>query len=157
MKRLSFHRVTQAKYAASALTGRGASLTHGRWHRLGYPVVYASSSTALAILETVVNAADRADLITVPYCVVDVFVPAGLVDRIERADLPGDWQSTPPPASTQQIGAEWFDSGSSVGLLVPSTVVPRDWNVLLNPLHPDWHRVEVGEPEALPMDLRLGE
>ena len=42
-------------YEADDLSGRGAELNGGRWNRPGRPVIYASSTIALACLETVVH------------------------------------------------------------------------------------------------------
>ena len=41
--------------------------------------------------------------------------------------------------------ARWFDEQRSVALEVPSAVVTHERNVLLNPLHPRFREVEVGE------------
>jgi RES domain-containing protein len=38
---------------------------------------------------------------------------------------------------------------------VPSVIVPREWNYLLNPAHPDFGRLAVGEPEPFAFGERL--
>ncbi len=50
--------------------------------------------------------------------------------------LPTDWRDDPPPTSTIAIGDEWLSSGKSLVLAVPSTVVPQQNNVLIDPEHP---------------------
>ena len=42
-------------YTADDLSGAGARATGGRWNARGTPLVYASTSRALACLETVVH------------------------------------------------------------------------------------------------------
>ena len=42
-------------FEATDLTGKGAEKTGGRWNRKGTPVAYASSSIALACLETIMH------------------------------------------------------------------------------------------------------
>ena len=148
-------RLTKAKYAGSALSGVGSALRAGRWHARGRPVVYAASSAALALLETLVHV-DRAELLRAEYVAVPVRVPAGLVERLAPGELPADWRAWPHPASTRALGTAWFDGGRSAALVVPSVVVPHEWDVLLNPTHPDFGLVEVGEPEPFPVDARLG-
>lgn len=152
---LTAWRLTKAKYARTALSGLGSTLRAGRWHARGRPVVYAASSAALALLETLVHA-ERADLLRADYVAIPLRVPAGLTQRPDPASLPADWQAWPHPASTRALGTAWFDAGRSAALVVPSAVVPHEWNVLLNPLHPDFHRIEVGKPEPFPIDARLG-
>jgi len=38
---------------------------------------------------------------------------------------------------------------------VPSAVVEAEWNVLLNPVHPDFGKVEIGEPQPFHYDERM--
>ena len=40
-------------------------------------------------------------------------------------------------------------------LAVPSAVIPAEPNYLLNPFHPAFARIRIGEPEELVTDLRL--
>lgn len=35
------------------------------------------------------------------------------------------------------VGEEWLAGANSALLLVPSTIVPEEFNVLINPVHPD--------------------
>src|SRR3954453_21124446 len=50
-----FWRICRRRYAAEAAAGEGARLYGGRWNSRGIPVVYASTSLALAALETFIN------------------------------------------------------------------------------------------------------
>ena len=40
-------------------------------------------------------------------------------------------------------------------LAVPSAIVPRESNYLLNPLHPAFKRINIGKPSTVETDLRL--
>ena len=53
------------------------------------------------------------------------------------------------------IVRSWLKSGRSAVLSMPSAVVPAERNYLLNPGHPDFARIVMGEPEALDTDFRL--
>lgn len=147
-------RLTKAKYADSAFSGYGSTLRAGRWHRRGTPVVYAAESPALALLEALVHTEDAA-LLSFEYTVLSVRLDAQHVAELEAETLPVDWKAWPWPASTQRLGMQWFEERRSVALRVPSAVVPRLCNVLLNPLHPDFGALETGVPEPFPMDPRL--
>ncbi|WP_413197441.1 RES family NAD+ phosphorylase [Pararobbsia alpina] len=59
------------------------------------------------------------------------------------------------PSSTVQIGRKWLIHRQSAAMKVPSVVCPADWNVILNPLHSDFKRVEVVRQEAFSLDARL--
>ena len=154
MEGLRAWRLTKAKYAGTALSGIGSALRAGRWHARGRPVVYAASSAPLALLETLVHV-DRTELLRAEYVAVPLAIPARLVERVALDDLPDDWRAWPHPPSTRSVGTAWFDGQRSAALVVPSVVVPREWNVLLNPTHPDFQSVEAGAPELFPVDPRL--
>jgi len=151
---LSAWRLTKAVHAETALSGLGSALHAGRWHARGRPVVYAASSAALALLETLVHV-ERPERLRAAYVAIPLGIPASLARRIRPSELPDDWQSWPHPASTRAIGTAWFDSAGSAALVVPSVVVPHEWNVLLNPTHPDFRHIAVGAPESFPIDARL--
>jgi RES domain-containing protein len=42
-----------------------------------------------------------------------------------------------------------------VMLRAPSSIVPDEYNYLINPAHPDFARIEIGTPEGLSMHSRL--
>jgi len=41
-------------------------------------------------------------------------------------------------------------------LKLPSAVVPSEFNYLLNPAHPDFGAIRIGEPQVFKADPRLG-
>jgi RES domain-containing protein len=55
------------------------------------------------------------------------------------------------------IGDAWFDASQSVALRVPSVVVRGEYNLLLNPEHPDMAQIAIGRPEPFFFDPRLAE
>lgn len=84
-----------------------------------------------------------------------VTLGAGLVETLGEEDLPPDWRSTPPARAAQVLGDRWAREGRSVALRVPSVLLPHHTNLILNPSHPDIERVEIGDPEPVPIDPRL--
>jgi|SaaInlStandDraft_3_1057020.scaffolds.fasta_scaffold30398_2 RES domain-containing protein len=60
------------------------------------------------------------------------------------------------PSSTVSFGDEWVNSTMSVGLLVPSVIIPAENNLLINPEHPDFESLlETVEKIDFPLDARL--
>ena len=116
-------------------------------------MAFAAQSESLATLEYLVHATNEA------YFHDTVLVIAELDDRyIARLNtdaLPKDWRSFPPAASTQRIGDDWIAAETSVGLEVPSAVVPRERNVLVNPKHRDFTKLKVISIEDWGLDARL--
>lgn len=69
--------------------------------------------------------------------------------------LPDDSRLLPAPASTREFGSRWVVETRSVVLRVPSAVVEGEFNYLLNPRHPNFARLEIGEPQRFSFDPRL--
>ena len=51
------------------------------------------------------------------------------------APLPGGWDAIPAGLSARNAGDWWVASGTTALLLVPSVIVPDEYNVLINPQH----------------------
>ena len=145
-------RVVKHEFAATAFDGEGARLFGGRWHSSARAVVYASATTSLGLLEQLVHAENG----LLPfYVTIPVTFDADLVEKFDPVKLPTSWQSSPPPYELQQIGDEWIDSMQSCILEVPSVIVAHESNFILNPKHPDFASIEIGEPIDLDIDQRL--
>lgn len=147
-------RIAREIHADTTLEGIGGLLVAGRWHRRGHPILYTSSSAALAALEVLVHveplqAPDDLRLLGLE-------LPDGLaIETLDLKQLPDDWQSLPAPVSTQSIGSAWLERQSSVAQRVPSVVVRMESNVLLNPRHPEMAMVRISSNEAFRFDSRL--
>lgn len=129
-------------YTADDLTGEGAKRTGGRWNRIGMPVIYCASSVALACLETVVHS-NSGSLPLNRYRVrIDVPDDVWHAATTLTADtaLVG-WDALPAGKVSLDLGDRWLSSGKSALLLVPSVIVPEEFNALVNPLHPDAARL----------------
>lgn len=147
-------RLVSRHRAASAFDGEGARLYGGRWNPPGIAVVYASTALSLAALEVLVHV----DPDTAPRDLVALRaeLPAGTaVSRLVPSDLPAGWRAYPAPAALQALGAAWVRAGATVALRVPSAVVPREDNLLLNPAHPAMAKLRIAAPEPFSFDPRL--
>ena len=103
------------------LTGEGARLLGGRWNSPGMPVVYTASCGALAALEYMVHMTN----LPANMLLTRIEVP----DTLDVEDVP----SVPAdPEAMRQIGDEWLKHNGTSALRVPSVLVPRQWNLLLN-------------------------
>ncbi|MCW5559672.1 MAG: RES family NAD+ phosphorylase, partial [Verrucomicrobiae bacterium] len=131
-------RMVKPRHVATAFSGEGAAKYGGRWNLPGIPVVYASGSRALAILELRVHLNPPVPL---RHVIFPIQFEESLLERLSLAALPSDWISQPPAPSTQQLGSVWAASGRSAVIEVPSVLVPGEPNYLLNPVHPDFQRI----------------
>jgi RES domain-containing protein len=145
-------RLTRA--AHQALDGEGARLNGGRWNREGVPVVYASSTLALAALEYLVHVDPRdapTDLVALKIEVPDD-LPSG---RVLASELPADWNRVPDHPACTDAGEAWIATGRSAMLRVPSAIVPEEDNLLIQPLHPDAAGMVVALVRRFAFDPRL--
>jgi len=147
---MRFWRICRRRYAAD---GEGARLYGGRWNSRGIRVVYASTSLALAAVETFVNLEPNlrpADLVS-----IEGHLPETVeVARLDPTDLPATWYMTR-DESLRRFGDEWIKARNTVALLVPSAAIRGEWNVLLNPAHPDFSRVKFQESQVFEFDARM--
>jgi RES domain-containing protein len=129
-------------YVADDLSGAGAERSGGRWNSPGRPLVYASSSIALACLKTVVHL--NATGLPLNRFLVRIEVPDPVWNRrqVQTPDtLPVGWSAIPEGRVSMDVGDAWLKGLHCAILLVPSVIVPEETNVLINPRHPDAQRV----------------
>ena len=137
-----------------AFDGEGARLYGGRWNSRGTPVVYTAQSQSLAVLEMLVHL-ESAELLE-KYVFFEVTMEEDLILVLAEADLPRDWRSDLAPRRLRDIGDAWARSNASAALRVPSSLIPAEYNYLLNPKHADFGKVRIGEPAEFYYDARLG-
>ena len=150
---MRFWRICRRRYAAEAGTGAGARLYGGRWNSRGVSVVYASTSLALAAVETFVNLDPNlrpADLVSIQGDIPD----AVEIRELGVAGLPTGWRETRDD-SLRRFGDEWIRGGETAALLVPSAAIRGEWNLLLNPTHGDYSKIQFAKPERFEFDLRM--
>ncbi len=145
-------RLLTARFTDTAFTGEGARLYGGRWNRKGVAMVYTAGSQSLATLEMLV----QDEPLRARYVMIPVGLPRNLkIERLSAEELPAEWRDRAPRDQTQAIGTAWAKRRSSAVLAVPSAVIPAEFNYLLNPLHPSFAKIEIGEPQDFITDLRL--
>lgn len=155
MSEITTWRITSEEYAESAFSGKGAEKYGGRFNSTGTPVVYTSESLALATLEMLAKINDRRRLAG-RVCIPATF-DANRVIAYEAHDLPAGWNARPYGPASQTVGDEWIRAGESLVLRVPSVVVPKEHNYLINPAHSAIGEMEIGTPEPLEPDPRIFE
>jgi RES domain-containing protein len=150
---MQFWRICRLRYAAEAATGEGARLAGGRWNSRGVRVVYASTSLALAAVETFVNLEPNLqpkDLVS-----IEGTIPESLeIGRLNPEDLPKRWHEAK-DESLHRFGDDWVRAARTVALLVPSAAILGEWSLLLNPLHADFAKISFQKPEPFRFDLRM--
>jgi RES domain-containing protein len=146
-------RICRQLHAAGAFSGEGARLYGGRWNSQGVSMVYASPSLALAAVETFVHLEPNLqpdDLVS-----IEAELPDDVAsERLDLKSLPRNWHKLR-DEPLRKFGDRWIEAGETVALRVPSAAIRGEWNVLLNPAHPDFRRVKIQRPGPFEFDLRM--
>jgi len=150
---IKLFRIATSEYI-SDLSGTGARIYGGRWNHQGYPVVYASGTRSLAALEFLVHipmALAPENLSILEINIVDT----AEIESVNESQLPSNWRDYPAPEQLADIGTSWLKSKSSLLLEIPSAVVNKEMNTLINPLHEDIKNVSIVSVERFSFDSRL--
>jgi RES domain-containing protein len=116
-------------------------------------LVYVSTSLALAAIETFVNL--EPDLRPDDLVSIEGEIPDAIgVGRLDSKTLRGDWHETR-DESLRQIGDDWVRAGLGVALFVPSAAIRGEWNILLNPAHPEFNGIRFRNPEPFEFDVHM--
>lgn len=143
-------------YKAADLSGGGAKMMGGRWNRKGTAAIYAASTIALATLETLAHLGDSIAIRNA--FLVSITVPKSVWaarETTSAASLPATWLAEPPGATSIDFGDAWLRSNAGALLLVPSIIVPEEYNVVINPAHPSAAQITSAVTRQYVYDPRL--
>jgi len=144
-------RISKSKYIDD-LMGTGARLHGGRWNRIGVPVLYTSTMLPLALLELIVNFTGK-NAFKLNYSYLKMEVPDKLiVDISQEIDVEGDRNDYP---KLNKIAEGHFFEGNVLAIKVPSFVLPQEHNLIINPMHQNFGKVQILMKDEIRLDQRL--
>ena len=144
------YRIARERYADD-LSGTGARMYGGRWNSKGIALLYTAESRALAAMELAVHI----DLNDLPMDLMLISI------RLPESAAPQDvstfegWDQHPPGFETQVCGTHFVVEREYLSMRVPSVVVKGEYNILINPEHPDFREVVIEDIEPFFFDERL--
>ncbi|MDM1071175.1 RES family NAD+ phosphorylase [Empedobacter brevis] len=146
------YNIRKAKYAKSLQ----ASGVANRWNKNDEFVIYTGSSRALSTLELVVHrSAIRIDN-SYKLLVIEIDCKEDEVFEVKKNKLPKNWQSVEAYPKLQEIGSDWYHELKYLVMKVPSSIIPKEFNYLINTKHPDFTtKVKIKEVEVYQWDDRL--
>lgn len=151
---MNLWRIIDRGLVREAFSGQGACDYGGRWNSPGTRMVYCSEHPALAALEKLVHIQDMEQL-RQSYALISIDCPEELTETLAVNRLPGAWTREGARARLRRIGDQWISSRRSLALIVPSVVLPRASNILVNPLHVAFGQLRISRPEGFDFDPRL--
>ena len=150
---MKVYRIAKQKYIKD-LSGTGSKMYGGRWNQKGTSVLYTSENISLAVLETLVHV--DIDNLPTDLKLLILNIPDSVTRKeLDIKNLPTNWRDYPAPDKLADIGSKWVDSSESLILQVPSVVIPGENNLLINPNHPEFKKVNIDEIVDFKFDDRF--
>ena len=150
---MEVYRLSREKFA-STISGKGAAIKGARWNSVGVELIYTAANRSLAMAEVAVHFT----LATLPidYMMITLFIPDNTsLQKLNITDLPADWNTFPHPTTTQAIGDKFISENNFCLLQIPSAVTLGDYNILINPNHPDFKKIKIIDTVNFPLDNRI--
>lgn len=146
-------RVAKTVYIGD-LSGAGPRQYGGRWNHKGTAVIYTAETRSLVTLEYLVHVPLSYEPLGLS--IATLIVPDGAsVRELCPSELPDDWNRFPAPSRLADLGSEWVRGNESLLLRVPSAVVDDEFNLVINPGHPEMANVSIENVTPYAFDERL--
>lgn len=143
------YRIVREKYAHSL----SASGMRNRWNDDGQYVLYTSGSRSLACLENLVHRSNSG--FNALFRIMVISVPDDLaVLEVSEEQLPKHWKTDFCKACLQ-LGHDWYTREEYPVLKVPTSIIPNEWNFILNTRHLDFKKISLLKTEEFVFDKRL--
>lgn len=147
---MQVYRITTEKWAGK-LTGSGKS---ARWNTNGNFVIYTAGSRALACLENLAHRSGEG--LNILFKVTEIEIPDSVSRKVLTPEhLAENWNLHNSYSYCQLIGDRWIDRKNTCILQVPSSIIAEEFNVLINPMHPDFVDIQIRSVDDFLFDDRL--
>lgn len=147
---MTVYRICLEKWAHQ-LTASGFP---ARWNSKGTFVIYTAGSRALACLENVVHRSGEG--LNKDFRVMVINIPDTLqITEIYKENLPENWTSIQAYSDCQKIGDTWIRERKTAVLRIPSSIIQKEYNYLINPNHPDFQQIKLAQIEPFIFDSRI--
>lgn len=121
-------------------TPLGHGDTGARWNEKNTPMIYCSNSIALTMVEHFSISGYKVSETVFELAELEIKYD---IPSIEPSDLPSEWNLRFHNRDTKEFGTTWCRNKEFLCLKVPSARIPlsaypKEHNLLINPLHPDF-------------------
>lgn len=146
------YRISSPKFIED-LSGAGAKQYGGRWNDKGVAMVYFAQTRAMAVMEVLVHL--RPEDIDRDFILAVFEVYEDKILTVEFKDLPKTWKEESEVENLKKIGNKFITDGKYLIMKVPSVILEEDFNLVLNPNHPDAEKIKLVEKRIFKFDLRF--
>ena len=134
-------RVAQNQHASHVFSGDGGLYVAGRWNQKGAKAIYCSQSISLCTLEWLSH--NGLSVSGFGNFKFSIEIPEDLIIQYTISDLPQAWSITPSPNSNRDFASKnFYTPNKYLAMAVPSIMVPEEFNLVINPLHPAFVKVK---------------
>lgn len=129
----------------------GSTIAPGRWNDTATPILYTSENYSTAMLEKLVHGSGQ---MPPNQHFIEITIPNGVdYEMVTETSLPG-WHDQS-CAVSKAFGTAWCKAQRSLLLFVPSVVARMEYNILINPSHPDFNKITYSLHQPVFWDSRL--
>jgi len=132
---MEIYRISREKYSDKLYASGSAN----RWNRDGEKVIYAGTSRSLATLELIVHRGVVKPAFNYKVLVISADDKDELIKQILKKSLPKNWRKMSAYPDLQKIGSDWYRNKETLLLKVPSSIIPMEYNFLINTQHRDFN------------------
>lgn len=143
-----------AKKEHATLDGLGGLYGPGRWHKKGNLVIYTSEHASLAAWEKIVHVASVENLPEGLFLIKIELPETIVIQEVPKKILVRGWDGFPFINETVDYGTSFLKAKEHLALKVPSVIIPDEYNIILNPLHPDIHHCRIISMKPFTFDRR---
>lgn len=144
------YRFAQSQFSHD-ISGEGAKKIGGRWNSKGIPVVYCSLTISLSLLELFIHSLSYDEIKQHHLMIIESAVDN--ITEITTKELKKGWQLD--IDYCKFIGDEFLRTNTHLFLKVPSSIIPDENNLLINPAHKDFSKVRIKSSRLFEFDSRL--
>ena len=127
------YRLSLSKYAGE-LNSSGVA---NRWNNQFQFVIYCSENLSLCALELLAHTSGIRPGGEFKTLHIEIAETA-TITAVDVSQLPENWFQLPGYPITQKIGGDWYESGSTLLMKVPSAIIQSEFNYIINTRHPDF-------------------
>ncbi len=144
------YRITTEQWSKSLQ----ASGNVARWNAKGTFIIYTAGSRSLACLENLVHRSGEWQGKIYKVMLIE-FSDKIKIDTIESTELKKNWEQINSFTYCQSMANKWLADATAAVLRVPSVVIKKEYNYLINPQHRDFKLVKLTGVEDFNFDERF--
>ena len=117
-------------------------------------MLYFSEHLSLCVLELLTKV--DYEFLSEDYAFIEVEISEKLIATISDLDvISEEWRLDPPVSATLDFGSQWLANNENLAMFVPSAVLSRERNILVNPKHLSISKLKILDEGPLELDPRM--